>query len=147
MWEYEFSLTHILPCSCIFDVVYKQDFYRSNDTQISLKIAAIKTWNCGSKFCKKLLFMKKGIISSITKCRSRHSQMFFKIGVLKNFAIFIGKHLCWSLFLIKLRKLQHLRTSTSVNKLTLRIKDSQCSFQVNIVSKVVCLWSSSSLDT
>ena len=25
----------------------------------------------------------------------------FKIGVLKNFAIFTGKHLCWSLFLIK----------------------------------------------
>ena len=24
--------------------------------------------------------------------------MFFKIGVLKNFAIFTGKHLCWSLF-------------------------------------------------
>ena len=26
----------------------------------------------------------------------------FKIGVLKNFAIFTGKHLCWSLFLIEL---------------------------------------------
>ena len=33
-------------------------------------------------------------------CRSSRSQMFFKIDVLKNFAIFIGKHLCWSLFLI-----------------------------------------------
>ena len=30
--------------------------------------------------------------------------MFFKIGVLKNFAIFTGKSLCWSLFLIKLLK-------------------------------------------
>ena len=27
--------------------------------------------------------------------------MFFEIGVLKKFAIFKGKHLCWSLFLIK----------------------------------------------
>ena len=27
--------------------------------------------------------------------------MFFRIGVLKNFALFTGKHLCWSLFLIK----------------------------------------------
>ena len=26
---------------------------------------------------------------------------FFKIGLHKNFANFIGKHLCWSLFLIK----------------------------------------------
>ena len=30
-------------------------------------------------------------------------QMFFKIGVLKNFAIFTGKHPWWSLFLIKLK--------------------------------------------
>ena len=36
--------------------------------------------------------------------RGSLSQMFFKIGVLKNFAIFTGKHLCWSLFLIKLIK-------------------------------------------
>ena len=27
--------------------------------------------------------------------------MFFEIGVLKNFANFTGKHLCWSFFLIK----------------------------------------------
>ena len=31
------------------------------------------------------------------------SQMPFKIGVLKNFTIFIGIHLCWSLFLKKLQ--------------------------------------------
>ena len=30
--------------------------------------------------------------------------MFFKIGVLKNFAVFTGKHLRWSLFLIKLQR-------------------------------------------
>ena len=28
---------------------------------------------------------------------------FYKKGVLKNFAIFTGKHLCWGLFLIKLQ--------------------------------------------
>ena len=33
--------------------------------------------------------------------RSRCWQMFFKISVLKNFGNFTGKHLCWSLFLIK----------------------------------------------
>ena len=32
--------------------------------------------------------------------RSRRSQMFFKIVVLKNFTNFTEKHLCWSLFLI-----------------------------------------------
>ena len=30
--------------------------------------------------------------------------MFFRIGVLQNSANFTGKHLCWSLFLIKLAK-------------------------------------------
>ena len=34
------------------------------------------------------------------------SQMFFKIGFLKNFAIFRGKHLYWNLFLIKLQALR-----------------------------------------
>ena len=33
--------------------------------------------------------------------RSSHFQTFFKIAVLKNFAIFTGKHLCWCLFVIK----------------------------------------------
>ena len=32
--------------------------------------------------------------------------MFFKIGVLKNFAIFTRKYQCWSLFLIKIAVLQ-----------------------------------------
>ena len=34
-------------------------------------------------------------------CRNSRSQMLLKIVVLENFAIFTGKHLCWSLFLIK----------------------------------------------
>ena len=35
--------------------------------------------------------------------KSSRSQMFFKIGVLKNFAIFTGKHLWRNLFIIKLQ--------------------------------------------
>ena len=31
------------------------------------------------------------------------TEVFFKKDVLKNFANFTGKHLCWSLFLIKLQ--------------------------------------------
>ena len=34
---------------------------------------------------------------------SRRSQLFFKIDVLENFPNFTGKHLCWSLFLMKLQ--------------------------------------------
>ena len=36
----------------------------------------------------------------IVRRKSSHSQLFFKIGVLKHFAIFTGKHLCWNLLLI-----------------------------------------------
>ena len=48
--------------------------------------------------------------------RSSRLQMFFKIGVLKSFANFTGKHLCWSLFFknvqaqglqLYLKRLQH----------------------------------------
>ena len=35
--------------------------------------------------------------------RSSRSQIFFKIGILKNFALITGKHLWWSLFSIKLQ--------------------------------------------
>ena len=47
-----------------------------------------------------------------TRLRCSRSQMFFKLGVLKNFVIFTGKYLCRSLFLIKLtpktpKRLQH----------------------------------------
>ena len=38
--------------------------------------------------------------------RSNRSYMFFKIGFLKNFAHFTGKHLFWSLSLIKLQALR-----------------------------------------
>ena len=40
------------------------------------------------------------------KYRSSRSQIFLKIGVLKNFANFTEKHLCSSLFLIKLQALR-----------------------------------------
>ena len=47
------------------------------------------------------------------KIRSSRSKMFFKISVLENFAIFTGKHLCWSLFLIKLQALGILHKNSS----------------------------------
>ena len=47
--------------------------------------------------CMWLLSCEKMTIS-----RSSPSQMLFKIGALKNFALFTWKHLCWSLSLIKL---------------------------------------------
>ena len=51
--------------------------------------------------------------------RSSRSQMFFKIGVLKTFAKFTVKHLCWSLFLIKnftKKRLQHKCFHVNITK-------------------------------
>ena len=51
--------------------------------------------------------------------------MFFKIDVIKNFSIFTGKHLCWSLFLVQLqakacnftkKRLQHRRFPVNIEK-------------------------------
>ena len=62
---------------------------------------------------------------TFTTIRSSPLQMFYKIGVLKNVANFTGKHLCWSLFLIKLqtwicnfnkRRLQHSHFSVKFAK-------------------------------
>ena len=43
--------------------------------------------------------------------RSSHSQIFFKIGVLKNVAHFTVKYLCWSLLLINLQAWRHITLS------------------------------------
>ena len=47
------------------------------------------------------------------KFRSNRLEMFFKIGVLMDFVIYAGKHLCWSIFLIKL---QAFRSATLLNR-------------------------------
>ena len=56
----------------------------------------------GKRICKGLKISVMGVIST-SSIKSSRSQMFFKVGVLKNFAIFTGKHMCKSLFLIKLK--------------------------------------------
>ena len=51
-----------------------------------------------------------------TDLRSSRSQIFFKIGVLKNFAGFTGKHMCQSLFF---NKVAGMRPATLLKKDTL----------------------------
>ena len=61
-------------------------------------------------FCEKNnYFLKESFIISVwqgPKNRSSRSRLFFKTGVLPNFANFTGKQLCRSLFLIKLQALR-----------------------------------------
>ena len=71
-------------------------------------------------FDKDLLWIwlpKLYVLKSCTFCkyniRGSRSQMFFKIGVLKNLASFTGKRQCWGLFLIKLQVLRSATLSKS----------------------------------
>ena len=56
-------------------------------------------------------FLRKAFLQNTS--RSSGLQMFFKIGALKSFANFTGKHLCWSLFL---KTLQTCRLATLLKK-------------------------------
>ena len=49
--------------------------------------------------------VKKGVLKNITNFtgQKQSQEVFHKEAVLKNFSIFTGKHLCWSLFLLKLQ--------------------------------------------
>ena len=53
------------------------------------------------KLFRKIASLKTSCSEISVKYKSSRSQMFFKTAVLRKFAIFTGKHLCWSLFLIK----------------------------------------------
>ena len=61
----------------------------------------MKIPNLWNKLSKVAVLVRYGLYQALA--RSSRSLMFVKIGVLKNFANFTGKHLRCSLFLIKLQ--------------------------------------------
>ena len=70
-----------------------------NRTWTSHDFLGVKCWvNKRVSFQNLLL----SLFFSFAFCTPR-CQMFFKIGILKTFAIFTRKHLCWRLFLIRLQ--------------------------------------------
>ena len=64
-------------------------------------------------FFQKIKWMKSPKITSkfLPSCRKSCSQVFFKIVVLKNFAIFTVKQLCWSVFLSKVTLIEQVTLS------------------------------------
>ena len=45
---------------------------------------------------------RNGYLVTFKKLQMQPPKVFYKKAVIKNFAIFTGKHLCWSLFLIQI---------------------------------------------
>ena len=91
--------------------LYKQDLKLNRKTHAKFFIVVFFTeygWLFLHLACLQSVFW----ISLIHVCtlfyllftsRNSHPQMFFRVGGLKNFANCTEKHLCWSIFLIKLR--------------------------------------------
>ena len=69
-----------------------------------------------------MFFMTLCIDSKYVMNKSSRSQMFFKVGFLKGFAIFTGKHLCWSLFLKQVFSCGHCK----IQKNTFFTECAQC---------------------
>ena len=88
-----------LPESKFF---YPQSEYIEIDAYLLNLVSRISDVKCYDNMFLTLESFKKQYQSIKQKepyVRSSRSQMFLKIGALKNFAIFTGKHLCPSLFL------------------------------------------------
>ena len=73
-------------------------------TKISEKPISAESVFIGIRMAVDLRSLQQQLIKGITE--SSHRRCFVKNGVLKNFANFAGKHLRWSLFLIKLQALR-----------------------------------------
>ena len=88
--------------------LFFEDFRISD---FSGKVILITFKFCSLDYSTMLLFVCCcSYCSSVLRCSCL--QMFLKIGDLKNFVIFAGKYLCWSLFVIKFtprvsKRLQH----------------------------------------
>ena len=93
---------------------YKLNDYRVNFTETN-------TWlNVIIYSCWKNIFLfniKNTKQSWESSSRSSHQRSSIKKGALKNFAIFTGTHLCWSLFLLKLKAFTPFSQNTSVRML------------------------------
>ena len=91
--------------SCEFGKIFKNTILQNTSGRLLLAKERWLQVKRSTKTYRILILIKPG--NKIKKHhRSTRPQMFFKTGVLKNFANFTGKHLCWSLFLIKLQVFQ-----------------------------------------
>ena len=70
-------------------------------------------WFKNQSLCFELIFSIDPWILLSHDFRSSRSRKFFKMGVLKNFAILTGKGLCWNLFLIKLPTRRRLQENST----------------------------------
>ena len=84
---------------------YSQNQYGQSDlSSTNVLVQSLNKWlmkyDFHNKF-KMIIFHDQKVL--LLNFKSSRSQMFFKIDVLKNLAMFTEEHLCWSYFLIQLQ--------------------------------------------
>ena len=84
----QFSTWHLFRFVCIFFELFF----------VSISLYELKTHRFPKMFCSSCLVFSTAVSILFHKIRSSRLQMIFKIGILKCFAIFSGKHKCWCLF-------------------------------------------------
>ena len=84
---------------CQFNL-FNISFVRNKYLQVFLVETILHMFLIKKRLADAQYFITNFMVISCIKYRGSHLQMFFKIGVLKNFAIFVRKHLCWILFSI-----------------------------------------------
>ena len=85
---------------CYFEP-FKADTFNFTMYILTILTCPLKNTSMNILHCKRSqLIVNQNRINCYSKrmIRSSRSQMFFKIDVVKEIAICIGKHLCWSLF-------------------------------------------------
>ena len=72
------------------------------------------SWAKVALLCNGCIIKRKVLMLKATNYRSSHQSCTVKEGVLKNFANFTGKHVCWSLFLTKYKRVSLLKRDSSI---------------------------------
>ena len=101
-FKMHFSISLFCTCGEFFE-----EYLWWDATYSKFACTALQLWTTGAEklyFITVLINAEQQLLQKADSVfRSSHAQMLCKIGALKDFANFTGKHLCWSLFLIKLQ--------------------------------------------
>ena len=83
------------------------------------------------------IIIKKLYFLQMLKLKKQPPEMFYKEAVVKNFAIFAGKHLCWSLFLIMLQTFRPA-SLLKINSNTILLKNTCFEEHLRTTASEVC---------
>ena len=103
-WNVALLWKWLITVLCLkYPLIFLENNYKKSYLQFLFSVLVWKNGSSGKNiYCAFLHDNERptqGLIN--TMLRSSHQMCSVKEAVLKNFAIFTGKHLCWSLFLTK----------------------------------------------